>query len=238
MKRYSIIACSLALLLLSSPYIFAQGNKIFLLEDFNDLQNWRPMLFPKIKQHTEYTIEKDGNKSYLKAESKASASGLILKKEFNVFEYPKVKWRWKISNVYKKGNAEEKSGDDYPIRIYIIFKYDPDKASFGQKIKYGVAKLIYGEYPPHSSLTYIWESKSHNKRIITSPFTEEAKMVILEAGEENVGKWTEKEVNITEDYREAFGNDPPPIASLAIMNDSDNTGESSVSYIDFIEVFK
>jgi hypothetical protein len=31
---------------------------------------------------------------------------------------------------------------------------------------------------------------------------------------------------------------PPPIASLAIMNDSDNTGEKSVSYVDFMEVSK
>jgi len=226
------------LILLSCPYLYAQGNKIFLREDFNDLQNWKPLLFPKIKRHTEYTIEKDGDGSYLRAGSNASASGLILKKEFNVFEYPKVKWSWKINNVYKKGNAEEKSGDDYPVRVYVIFKYDPDKASFGQRIRYGFAKAIYGEYPPHSSLTYIWESRSHNKRIITSPFAEEAKMIILEAGEENVGNWMDEEVNITKDYREAFGNDPPPIASLAIMNDSDNTGETSVSYIDFLEVSK
>ena len=32
------------------------------------------------------------------------------------------------SNVFEKGNAKEKSGDDYPLRIYIIFKYDPENA--------------------------------------------------------------------------------------------------------------
>lgn len=207
-------------------------------EDFYNLQNWKPLFFPKIKRHTEYTIEKDGELSCLRAESNASASGLILKKEFNVFEYPKLKWRWKISNIYLKGNAEEKSGDDYPLRIYVIFKYDPDKASLGQRIRYGLAKTIYGQYPPQSSLTYIWESRAHNKRIITSPYAEEAKMVILEAGAYNAGKWLHEEVNIVEDYRKAFGHMPPAIASLAIMNDSDNTGEKSVSYVDFIEVSK
>ena len=92
-------------------------------------------------------MKETANRSYLRAESNASASGLILKKEFNVFEYPKLKWRWKISNVYLKGNAEEKSGDDYPLRIYVIFKYDPDKASLGQRIRYGLAKAIYGRVP-------------------------------------------------------------------------------------------
>ena len=47
-----------------------------------------------------------------------------------------------------------------------------------------------------------------------------------------------EEADVIEDYKKAFGVSPPAVASIAIMNDSDNTGESSVSYIDFIEVFK
>jgi len=238
LRSWVVVAGSMLLVLLSCLNLCAEGDRVFLREDFIDLQNWKPLFFPKIKSHTEYTIEKDGDRSYLRAESNASASGLILKKEFNVLAYPKLKWRWKISNVYLKGNAGEKSGDDYPLRVYVIFKYDPDRASFGQRIRYGLAKTIYGEYPPQSSLIYIWESKAHNQRIITSPFAEESKMIILEAGEDNVGKWLQEEVNIAEDYRKAFGNMPPPIASLAIMNDSDNTGEKSVSYVDFMEVSK
>jgi len=238
LRSWFVVACSLLLILLSGLNLSADGDRVFLHEDFTDLQNWKPLFFPKIKRHTEYTIERNGDNSYLRAESNASASGLILKEEFNVFEYPKLKWRWKISNVYLKGNAEERSGDDYPIRIYVIFKYDPDQASFAQRIRYGLAKTIYGQYPPQSSLTYIWESKAHDKRIITSPFAQEAKMIILEAGRDNAGKWLQEEVNIVKDYRKAFGNMPPSIASLAIMNDSDNTGEKSVSYVDFIEVSK
>ena len=238
LRSWFVVVCSLLLILLSCFNLYADRDKVFLHEDFIDLQNWKPLFFPKIKRHTEYSIGRNSDNSYLRAESSASASGLILKKEFNVFEYPKLKWRWKISNVYLKGNAEEKSGDDYPIRIYVIFKYDPDKASFAQRIRYGLAKTIYGEYPPQSSLIYIWESKAHNKRIITSPFARESKMIILEAGGDNVGKWLQEKVNILEDYKKAFGNMPPSIASLAIMNDSDNTGEKSVSYVDFIEISK
>ena len=63
-------------------------------------------------------------------------------------------------------------------------------------------------------------------------------MIILQAGSEKAGKWHEEDINILEDYRKAFGTDPPPVAGIAIMNDSDNTGESPVSYIDYIEVYK
>lgn len=45
-----------------------------------------------------------------------------------------------------------------------------------------------------------------------------------------------EEVDVLSDYRRAFGTDPPGQAGLAVMNDSDDTGESSVSWLDDLEV--
>lgn len=216
----------------------AGDNEIFFHEDFNDLTDWKVMEFPRIKKHSIYFIEKNGAESYLKSESNASASAIVFGKTFNVFDFPRVKWRWKISNVYKKGQAGEKAGDDYPIRIFIMFKYDPARASYGERIKHDVARLIFGMEAPYSSLNYIWESKPHSISIITSPYSSESKMVVLQAGSEKAGKWIEEDVNILEDYRKSFGEDPPAVANIAVMNDSDDTGEGSVSYIDYIEVYR
>ncbi|MDH4231483.1 MAG: DUF3047 domain-containing protein [Nitrospirota bacterium] len=213
-------------------------KEVFVREDFNSLDNWRPLYFPKITRHSRYTVVKEQDASFLKAESDSSASGIIYRKEFNVYDFPKIRWRWRIENVYKKGNAEEKSGDDYPVRLYIIFKYDPEKASLGKKIRYGIARRIYGEYPPDSSLNYIWASKGQAEKIFTNPYADEAKMIIVESGVEKSGIWVEEDADIVEDYIKAFGVSPPAIASIAIMNDSDNTGESSVSYVDYIEIHK
>ncbi len=233
---------NLSLFLLFFPLIIfqvsAHEREVFFREDFNDLRNWKPLYFPKIKNHTQYTIVKNNERSSLKAESSASASAIIHKKEFNVYTYPRVRWQWKISNIYRKGNAREKSGDDYPARVYIIFKYDPKKAPIVKKIKYALAKKLYGEYPPDSSLNYIWANRRHTDRVITNPYAEEARMILLRAGGENAGTWQEEEVDIIRDYRESFMTNPPSTASIAIMNDSDNTGESSVSYIDYLEVLK
>jgi hypothetical protein len=57
-------------------------------------------------------------------------------------------------------------------------------------------------------------------------------------GRDKTGLWVEERVNILTDYRRAFGEDPPATASLAIMNDSDDTGQSSVSYVEFIEIYR
>ena len=116
-----------------------------------DSAKWRPVTFPKIKEHTQYSIENQGRESVLRAESRASASAIVYRSPFNVYDYPGLRWKWKVENVYEKGNARTKEGDDYPLRIYVLFEYDPEKASTYDKAKYGLAKALYGEYPPHSA---------------------------------------------------------------------------------------
>lgn len=117
-----------------------------------------------------------------------------------------------------------------------MFLYDPEKAGFSERLTYGLAKALYGSYPPNSSINYIWANRFHSERIITSPYTDRSKMIILQAGSANTGIWKDESIDILDDYRQAFGFDPPPVARIAIMNDSDDTQERSTSYIDFIWV--
>jgi len=234
--RITLCRVALFAIIVFSIQAYAQEREVLFRENFDSIDNWRPFYFPKIKKHTQYSVVRVDHETYLKSESDASASAIIHKMEFTVYEYPRMRWKWRIENVYRKGTVREKSGDDYPIRVYVMFRYDPHKASIGQKIRYGLAKTLYGEYPPHSSLNYIWANRKEETGIVTNPFAAEAKMVILEAGHKKAGQWVEEDVNIPGDYRKAFGTDPPAIARIAVMNDSDNTGESSVSFIDYIEV--
>ena len=227
----------MAVLLTALPVSAGDPRALF-REDFATLDNWKPFTFPKINKHSIYTIENEGGSHVLKAESNASASAIVYKDSFNVHEYPKVKWRWKVKNVYAKGNVRSKEGDDYPIRVYIMFEYDPEKAGALERIKYSFAKSLYGEYPPHSSLSYIWSSKDDPEKFVVSPYTDKAVMVLLEKGTAKVGTWVNEEIDIPADYQKAFGTKAPDRARIAIMNDSDNTGESAVSWVEYIEVFK
>ncbi|HMK61096.1 MAG TPA: DUF3047 domain-containing protein [Dissulfurispiraceae bacterium] len=213
-------------------------DQIFLREDFRSLDNWKPLYFPKIKAHTIYSIASEGSESALKAESNASASAMVDVKEIDIYKYPKIRWRWKVSNVYTKAVPGTKDGDDYPIRIYVLFKYDPARLGLMEKIKYNAAKVMYGEYPPDSTLSYVWASRPDSPPVMTSPYTDRAKLIALERGPEKAGQWVEESVDILQDYRKAFGIDPPAMASIAVMNDSDNTGEKSISYVGHIEVFR
>jgi hypothetical protein len=148
-----------------------------------------------------------------------------------------LRWRWKVENLLAKGDVTRKQGDDYPARIYIAFAYDPKRASVGQRIKYEAARLFYGEYPPHAGLNYIWDSKAPPGAVVPNPFTDRVQMIVVDSGPAHVGEWVSHERNIYDDYRKAFKEEPPMISGVAIMTDTDNTGESAAAYYGEIGLF-
>jgi len=191
---------------------------------------WKPLTFKNMEKHTAYNLVKDGDTAVVKAESQASASGLIREIKVDPQEYPIVQWRWKVTNILKKGNVRRKEGDDYPARLYITFEYDPQKLSFWDRTKYGLVKAFYGQYPPLAALNYIWESQAAQGTVVPNPFTDRAMMIVVESGGERLNQWVMEERNLYEDYIRAFGEKPPMISAVAIMTDTDNTGESAVAY--------
>jgi hypothetical protein len=190
---------------------------------------WKPLIFKKIPKHTSYEVVKDGGVTIVKAVSDASASGLIKPVVIDPKEYPIVRWRWKIDNVLQRSDVALKEGDDFPARLYITFEYDADKVSFGKKLKFKAGRALFGDIPV-AALNYIWETKTPVGTIVENAYTDFAKMVIVESGTQKVGMWIDEERNIYEDYKNAFGEEPPMINGVAIMSDTDNTKEQATAY--------
>jgi hypothetical protein len=233
------------ILLFEFSFVKAQMSEIVEVGKFSNLHTgsnfpatWKPLTFKKVKQHTRYELVTDNGVVVVKAASNSSASGLIRKVEIDPKIYPVVTWCWKVNKIYEKGDVTKKKGDDYPARIYITFKYDPDKAGFFEKIKYDIAKTFYGEYPPAAALNYIWASNAPEGTIVPNPYTDQAMMIAVESGAQKLNSWVEEGRNIYQDYKKAYGEEPPLISGVAIMTDSDNTKESAVSFFGDITFHK
>jgi len=237
-SRKVLANVSLLLALLAIPsLICAQSGPVIEVGKFSEAvvgeglpAGWKPLTFKKIEKHTLYSLVTDDGTAVVKAVSEASASGLIRQIQIHPKEYPIVRWRWKVSNILKKGNVYRKDGDDYPARLYITFEYDPGKLSFSERLKYQAAKLWYGEYPPLAAINYIWESHAPIGTMAPNPFTDRVMMIVVESGAEKLNQWVSEERNVYEDYKWAFGEEPPRISGVAIMTDTDNTGESATAY--------
>lgn len=198
------------LLLLVGLSVFAQAESL-LLDNFEHGLggNWEEKSF---KGKTVYTVVPDGAGQVLRAESRDAASGLIFERKYDLKQYPRLAWRWKVENILQKGDERSKAGDDYAARVYVIFPH-----WFAPKTR---------------SINYIWANKLPKGEFVPNPFFSNAVMLAVQSGPERVGEWLSEERDVAADYRRIFGEDPPLVGAVAIMTDTDNTGESAVAFYD------
>ena len=159
---------------------------------------------------THYTAEHDDKQFCIKATSTAAASGLFHKIDYDAREQPILRWSWKISHTLAKGDERTKEGDDYAARIYVVF---PSVLFWKTK-----------------ALNYIWANKLPRGEALPNAFTANAIMIAVESGNGRAGQWLKEERNIYEDFKKYFKTDPPKVGAIAIMTDTDNTGESATAW--------
>lgn len=217
-----------AAFILASPQLLAQEPLLPLFSKMTTISDgWEPLEFPKIEQHSQYQLIRENGVSVVKARTAGGASGLIARLDVVPEESPVLSWRWKVSNVFEKGNAREKSGDDYPARIYVAFEFQPEKAGFFERAKRKTVEVLFGEKLPGNALNYIWANTLPEGEFVTNPYADETVMIAVNSGNTKAGQWVNIERDIVSDYRQAFGENPPAIRGIAIMSDSDNTGEQA-----------
>ena len=221
---------------LSAAPAWAEGGAVIEVGKFSASEpgtglpeGWKPLTFKKISKLTTYELVKNGEHVVVKATSDASASGLTKEVKIDPREFPVVRWRWKVDNLLKASDATRKDGDDYPARLYITFEYNPERVSVGKKLKYKAGRILFGDIPI-GAINYVWERKAPVGAIIDNAYTDFVKMVVVESGPQKIGVWTDESRNIYEDYKKAFGEEPPLINGVAIMSDTDNTKERVIAY--------
>lgn len=199
---------------------------------------WQALTFPNIDRHTRYHAVRENGLTVIQADSSNSASGLIHNIDFNPNDDPWLHWRWRIQHVLEKGDVTTKQGDDCAARIYVAFKFVPEGKTLWERIRHKTACIAAGRQLPGSALTYIWASKAAQGTFIDSPYTAQSKIVVVESGPALASQWVNEKRNIKADYRTAYGQPPPPVMGIAIMTDTDNTGESTTAFYGDIRISK
>lgn len=233
MKRSAHTGSVLALawLCLASPGALAETAVLPPFSTMTSLADgWEPLEFPRIDRHTRYQLITDAGVQVVQATADNSASGLIARVALAPGDSMRLRWQWKVSNVYEQGDARKQSGDDYPARIYVAFEFQPEKAGLFERAKRKTVELMFGETLPGNALNYIWANRLPEQTFIANAFTDQTMMVAVNSGSEQVGQWVTVERDIVADYREAFGEEPPRIVGVAIMSDADNTGERAQAW--------
>jgi len=197
------------------PALMASGvSKSIFAENFEHGLNgdWEEKSYLGYTKYSLDLTEQGG--SALKAESNASASGLVFKKQFNPAEFPILTWRWKIGGVLEKGDVKTKKGNDFPARLYVLF---PTSIPFMPK-----------------SINYVWANHLPKGEHSKSAYYDNSIIVAVESGNEYAGLWMEEKRNVYADFKEFFGSEPPNAKAIAIMTDTDDTAEKAIAWYDDI----
>jgi Protein of unknown function (DUF3047) len=178
---------------------------------------------------TKYALVRDDELgvTVLEGSANAAAGALIYRFDDDARINSILRFKWKAGGLIASSDPRTKGGDDYVARIYVTFAVDPERASVKEKAENAVAHVLYGETPPHAALSYVFTHKAAVGAIITSPYTRRVKKIVVDADPASVGKWKSFTRDIYDDYKRAFGEEPTRISGVAIMVDTDNTGETT-----------
>lgn len=206
----------LFLMLLFLPAV-AMATDVIELGSFSSsgLSGWSEKSF---QGKTDYRIVEEDGQQVLFARSEAAASGLVFETDYDPQQFPILSWRWKVSEIVSKGDSRSKAGDDYAARIYVIFPH--------------------WFFPKTKTLNYIWGNQLPKDSFQRNVYTSNAMMIAVESGSAKAGEWVTVQRNLLDDYRKAFGEEPAKVGAIAIMTDTDNTGETAEAWYGDIKALR
>ena len=157
---------------------------------------------------TTYTVERGDTGIILHAFSHSGNASIIKRMNCAIQDYPFLSWKWKAVQLPPEGRETEKKKNDSSAGIYVAFK----------------SGLFF------KALKYVWSTSLPKGTVTSSPYNSSVKIIVLESGKENEGKWVSERVDIKGDVGRYFSGGLSEIIGIGIMTDSDNTKSIAEAY--------
>ena len=188
--------------------IAAHGDTL-VIADFSsgDLSGWEAKAFAG---ETRYRRVRADGCTVLRAESDGSASGLVRRIRVDLTSTPILNWSWRVDNTLADVDEHSKAGD-YPARLYVA-------------VSGGV--LFWRT----RALNYVWSSHQPLGASWPNAFTGNARMLAVASGPAHAGEWRHYRRDVRADLRRLLDEDIDAIDAVAIMTDTDNSGQHVIAY--------
>ena len=193
---------------MSKNIVLGEKNIIF---DFNndEIKNYKKH---SIKGNTNYTIIKDKKGNYLRAEAKASASGLGVEKKINLNETPYLNIVWKLERGLEGIKEDTKKGHDFALRVFVI--KSTGKLPWQKKV-----------------INYVFSSNKTKGDHWKSPYTKQSVDYALSSlKSEKKNQWISVKTNVKNDFLKIHNLRVDSIDGIAVMSDTDNSKLEVIGY--------
>ena len=166
------------------------------------LAGWETKTFLGHKA-TGYKPVNDGRIQVIEADCDDSASGMMWRESIDLAATPILAWRWKIDRVFDGLNERQKTGDDFPVRVYAVRS--------GGVIPWRTR-----------TVTYVWSNGEQPGEDWPDPYTDAAHVVAVRSGAAGVGEWQEQRRDLRADFKKFFGLELKTLDGVALMSDCDD----------------
>ena len=198
-------------------------------------EEFRHFVFESRLRPTEYALVEESGRTVLRARAQGSASGIIRELRIDPRRHPVLAWRWKVLRALERSDLATRAGVDCPARLYVTFDVDIESLSAAERMRISAARMLYGPDVPAAALCYVWDTRAAPGTFAKSAYTDRVRLIVVDSGARNLGRWTRYERNLLDDFRKAFGSEAPPIRATIVSTDTDNTGETAETYYGDVE---
>jgi hypothetical protein len=197
-----------------------------------EAEGWRELPNPNKPENT-FRARPDGA---IEVISDGSVSTLYKPAGVDLEERPILRWRWRVDEAAPATDLSVKGEDDCSIAVYVGFPFQPEEASFLERMERQMVEAWAGEEAPGRVLRYVFCGRHERGEVVESPYLGSAGFVrVLRPADSPTGQWFEEQVDLAADYRRAFGDEPPNPTQIAIQADTDNTGSASRALVADLE---
>jgi hypothetical protein len=189
---------------------------------------WVHKPLSRLKRDTVYTLVQEDGRTVLHGTAEGSASLYVARFKSEVGVPAVMSWRWKTDALVPGADNRDKKREDAPLRVIVAFDGDSSTLPDVEQKRFKRARKLSGVEPPYAVLMYIWSDQVAVGSVIPSAHTSQVKMLVVASGTDDLGQWQSVRRNVAEDYRRAYGAGPGPVLGVAVMTDTDNTGEKAV----------
>jgi hypothetical protein len=146
-----------------------------------------------------------------------------------------LRWRWRLDQAVAGADLQRKEGDDAAIKVCAFFDLPLDRLPFFERTLLRIARATTGQYLPSATLCYVWDPKLAVGTELPNAYTEQVRYVVLDSASSPLKSWVSHQRDIRADFMRSFHAQAtalPPLLGIGIGADADNTGGSSLAYLD------
>jgi Protein of unknown function (DUF3047) len=200
------------------------------VHDLSDPVSWEPWVLHPSKRTTVYeNITIDGMKT-VRARADRSASGLRYALNLDVSDMTELSWKWRVDSLIEGADLTVGHSEDSPVRIVLAFDGDKGSLPGRDQAFFERVKLFTGQELPYATLMYVWENRKSAETVLINPHTSRVRKIVASSGANGLKTWKSFKRKVAQDYQRAYGTKPGRLIGIALLTDTDNTGEKTQAY--------